>query len=99
MAGLARRASRTALQERGRPVASPRGRPWSARARRVNKGSAMAIYMPDPKHDGPIPGEHDSSTLTHRQPGSIGGPPSGNKTPSPKPEDVMDAETIHDRER
>ena len=58
----------------------------------------MATYMPNPDHDGPIPGEHDASTLTHRQPGAIGGRPTGDDTPSPKPEDVMDSATIHDRE-
>jgi hypothetical protein len=58
----------------------------------------MALYMPDPQHDGPIPGEHDATTETHRLPGAIGGRPTGEDTPSPRPQDIMDEETIHDRE-
>jgi hypothetical protein len=33
-----------------------------------------------------IPGERDSSTLTHRQPGAIGGDPYGADTPPVPPE-------------
>lgn len=46
----------------------------------------------------PIPGERDGSTLTSRQPGSIGGRFSGADTPSVDPTRVMDEATIHDRE-
>lgn len=34
----------------------------------------------------PIPGEYDATTLTHRQPGSIGGDPYGADIPSTPPE-------------
>ena len=45
----------------------------------------------------PIPGERDRSTLTGRQPGAIGGRPSGADTPSSEPDVLMDAATVHDR--
>lgn len=44
-----------------------------------------------------IPGEHDADTLMSRQPGAMGGRPSGADTPSPDPHDLMDDATIHDR--
>ena len=46
-----------------------------------------------------IPGERDAGTLTHRQPGSIGGRFSGDDALSSKAEDRMDAATIADRKR
>ena len=46
----------------------------------------------------PIPGERDASTLTHRQPGSIGGRFSGADTPASDPTRLLDEDTIHDRE-
>ena len=46
-----------------------------------------------------IPGERDAGTLTHRQPGSMGGRFSGDDAKSSIPEDVMDAATIGDRKR
>ena len=46
-----------------------------------------------------IPGERDAETLTHRQPGAIGGRASGADTPSSDPHHVMDDATIHDRQR
>ena len=33
-----------------------------------------------------IPGEHDASTLTHRQPGAMGGKPNGEDIPTALPE-------------
>jgi hypothetical protein len=46
----------------------------------------------------PIPGERDASTLTYRQPGSMGGRFSGADTPSSDPTRLLDEDTIHDRE-
>jgi len=48
--------------------------------------------------DEPIPGERDASTLTHRQPGAIGGRFSGADAPPVDPRRLMDAATMHDRE-
>ena len=47
----------------------------------------------------PIPGAHDSSTLMHRQPGSIGGRPNGADIPAAAP-DWEDDETkrLHELE-
>jgi hypothetical protein len=46
----------------------------------------------------PIPGARDASTLTYRQPGSIGGRFSGADTPPADPTHLLDAATIRDRE-
>jgi hypothetical protein len=46
----------------------------------------------------PIPGARDASTLTYRQPGSIGGRFSGADTPPSDPTRLLDEDTIHDRE-
>jgi hypothetical protein len=46
----------------------------------------------------PIPGARDASTLTYRQPGSIGGRFSGADTPPADPTRLLDEDTIHDRE-
>ena len=32
-------------------------------------------------HEGPIPGERDSATLTHAEPGALGGGVAGERTP------------------
>jgi len=45
----------------------------------------------------PIPGERDPSTLTHREPGSIGGEPYGADIPAVPP-DWEDAETRRQHE-
>ena len=45
-----------------------------------------------------IPGEHDPTTLTHRQPGSIGGRPFGEDNPTQPSEGIDDA-TRRERQR
>jgi hypothetical protein len=45
----------------------------------------------------PIPGERDPSTLTHREPGSIGGDPYGADIP-PVPAQWEDEETCREHE-
>ena len=45
-----------------------------------------------------IPGARDASTLTHRQPGAIGGDPYGADIP-PAPAQWEDAETCREHER
>ena len=45
-----------------------------------------------PPHE-PIPGERDPSTLTHREPGAIGGQFAGADTPSPQRTDWLDERT------
>jgi hypothetical protein len=44
------------------------------------------------KEMGPIPGERDGTTLTHRQPGAMGGDPYGADIP-PSPPEWQDDET------
>ena len=44
-------------------------------------------------HHEPIPGERDSTTLTHREPGAIGGRPTGDDVPSPDPQTWIDDQT------
>jgi hypothetical protein len=46
----------------------------------------------------PIPGERDVTTLTHREPGAIGGSFTGADTPSPERSTWMDAVTSHQHE-
>jgi hypothetical protein len=46
---------------------------------------------------GPIPGEYDRSTLTHREPGAISGRPNGGDIP-PAPPEWLDARTRHEHE-
>ena len=41
----------------------------------------------------PIPGEHDATTLTHREPGSMGGAFNGADNRSSDPETVADDQT------
>ena len=41
----------------------------------------------------PIPGEREADTLTHRQPGAMGGQFAGADTPSPDTDSWMDRET------
>lgn len=45
-----------------------------------------------------IPGERERNTLTYRQPGSIGGPPSGSDVEG-VPSVLMDATTIAEHQR
>ena len=61
------------------------------RAPRARVGLAAVV-------EEPIPGARDTSTLTTRQPGSIGGRFSGADTPSSDPRRLLDEDTIHDRE-
>ena len=44
-------------------------------------------------HHEMIPGERDATTLTHREPGAIGGQFSGADTPSPDPSAWLDEKT------
>ena len=46
-----------------------------------------------------IPGEHDATTLTHRQPGAIGGQFSGGDIPAAGPIGSMDERTAYERAR
>jgi hypothetical protein len=46
-----------------------------------------------------IPGERERNTLTHRQPGSIGGPASGSDVVGGTREDLMDDATVLERQR
>ena len=48
--------------------------------------------------DEPIPGERDASTLTNRQPGTMGGRFSGADMPPVDPAYLMDPATRHDRQ-
>jgi hypothetical protein len=58
---------------------------------------------PDPaRHDHPhelIPGERDASTLTHREPGAVGGQFAGADVPSPDPNDWLDEQTAFEHAR
>ena len=45
-----------------------------------------------------IPGERERNTLTHRQPGSIGGPASGSEVAGTR-NALMDEATIAERQR
>jgi hypothetical protein len=47
----------------------------------------------------PIPGERDATTLTHREPGAIGGQFSGADTPSPDTRAWLDSVTAHEHAR
>jgi hypothetical protein len=51
------------------------------------------LHDPEGPHE-PIPGERDASTLTHREPGAIGGRFSGADTPSSASRALMDDETL-----
>jgi hypothetical protein len=54
----------------------------------------------DPAGSGlePIPGERDATTLTHREPGAIGGSFTGADIPSPDRSNWMDPVTSHQHE-
>ena len=47
----------------------------------------------------PIPGERDATTLTHREPGAMGGQFTGADTPSPDPRAWVDEETAREHAR
>ena len=61
-------------------------------AHRAGRMRALATAV-----DEPIPGERDESTMTWRQPGSIGGRFSGADTPPTDPSHLMDDATRRDR--
>ena len=61
-------------------------------AHREGRPRALATAV-----DEPIPGERDQSTITWRQPGSIGGQFSGADTPPTDPSHLMDEATLRDR--
>ena len=63
-------------------------------AHRAHRTRALATSV-----DEPIPGERDGSTITWRQPGSIGGLFSGADTPPTDPSHLMDDATRRDRAR
>jgi hypothetical protein len=46
-----------------------------------------------------IPGERDATTMTHREPGAVGGQFSGADIPSPAPEAWMDERTMFEHAR
>ena len=62
-------------------------------------GHRVRVIQPSdlPVQPEPIPGERDASTVIGRQPGAIGGRPSGADTPSPDSSNLMDGATVHDR--
>jgi hypothetical protein len=60
---------------------------------RAHESRAADIVAPEP-----IPGERDESTITHRQPGAIGGRFTGADAPPVDPTHLMDEATIRDRE-
>lgn len=49
-------------------------------------------------HDGPIPGERDSSTLTHAEPGALGGGIAGERTPPSQGPIAIDDALKHELE-
>jgi hypothetical protein len=70
----------------------------------------MAISSGDESEDGrrvpfdtpqhvPIPGERDPTTLTHREPGAMGGRLTGEDVPSPDPSVVLDEKTAREHRR
>ena len=46
-----------------------------------------------------IPGERDPTTLTHREPGAIGGQFAGADVPSPDPKNWLDERTAREHTR
>jgi hypothetical protein len=51
------------------------------------------------EHHEMIPGERDVTTLTHREPGAIGGQFAGGDTPSPDPSTWLDDQTAFEHAR
>jgi hypothetical protein len=47
----------------------------------------------------PIPGERDPSTLTHREPGAVGGQFAGADIPAPNPKEWLDDRTAREHAR
>ena len=60
--------------------------------------AASGGQSPPVPHE-PIPGERDVETLTHREPGSIGGRFTGADTPSPRRSDWLDERTALEHAR
>ena len=69
----------------------------------------LAAHAPSSDHAGdapgtpaprePIPGERDPSTMTHREPGAVGGQFAGAGVPSPDTHGWMDDRTAHEHAR
>ena len=58
------------------------------------RDESIERHEPEPVlHNEPIPGERDSTTLTHREPGAIGGRPSGDDLISPDRHAWLDEQT------
>ena len=56
--------------------------------------------QPDSTHRGSmIPGERDPTTLTHREPGTMGGQFAGADVPSPDPKNWLDEPTAREHTR
>ena len=51
------------------------------------------------QHGSMIPGERDPSTLTHREPGTMGGQFAGADVPSPDPKNWLDERTAREHTR
>jgi hypothetical protein len=49
--------------------------------------------VPHPQYPEPIPGAREADTLTHREPGAIGGRFTGEDTPPPQRTDWLDERT------
>lgn len=88
-----------------RPVAGPAASPTLAASGGLEvPGRApdrAARHAPPPRSSRaePIPGERDPSTLTHREPGAMGGRFSGDDTPPPDPRAWLDEETAREHRR
>ena len=54
---------------------------------------------PGAPHDPMIPGQRDPSTLTHREPGAVGGQFSGADIPSPNQQEWLDDRTAREHAR
>lgn len=61
--------------------------------------SARQVPPSLPARVEPIPGERDPTTLTHREPGAMGGRFSGDDTPPPDRRTWLDEETAREHRR
>lgn len=60
----------------------------------------QTVDVTTPVHpQGPIPGERDPSTLTHRDTGAMGGQFSGADIPPPNPKEWLDDRTAREHAR
>ena len=60
--------------------------------------TGSGVTTPGPRQ-APIPGERDPSTLTHREPGAVGGQFAGADIPSPAPAGWLDDRTAREHAR